>query len=85
MRKCLSILSQNDKVQSMDMKTYLKSVSPEERAVLAEKVERSVGYFYQISGGHRKPSSLLCKNLVLHEPRLSLHELRPDIWSEKSV
>lgn len=64
----------------MDMKTYLKTVSAVERIELAKKVDRSAAYFYQIAGGHRKPGSSLCILLVKHEPRLTLAELRPDIW-----
>lgn len=63
------------------MKTYLRSVAPEDRELLAEKVACSVAYFYQIAGGHRKPSAKLCKKLIEFEPRLSLAELRPDIWT----
>lgn len=68
----------------MDMKTYLKQSTPEEREQLAKAVESSVGYFYQIAGGHKNPGSQLCKDLVKYEPKLSLHELRPDIWEPPS-
>jgi hypothetical protein len=68
----------------MDMKTYLRLVAPAEREALALKVKRSVAYFYQIAGGHRNPSAKLCKNLVEHEPRLRLVDLRPDIWAPSS-
>ena len=67
------------------MKTYLKSVTPYEREVLALKVKRSVAYFYQIAGGHRNPSAGLCKNLVACEPKLALSDLRPDIWSKTDL
>jgi len=69
----------------MDMKTYLKQASPEQRAALADKVTSSVGYFYLIGGGHRKPSVKLCQRLVAAEPMLSLTELRPDVWSSGGV
>jgi hypothetical protein len=65
----------------MDMKTYLKQASQEERESLAVKVDSSVGYFYLIGGGHRNAGKDLCKALVAAEPKLTLHELRPDIWS----
>lgn len=64
----------------MDMKTYLKQATPEERDALAAKVGSSVGYFYLIGGGHRNAGKNLCKALVAAEPRLTLNELRPDIW-----
>ncbi len=62
------------------MKTYLKQASPDEREELAAEVKSSVAYFYLIGGGHRKPGTDLCKALVAKEPKLTLHELRPDIW-----
>lgn len=65
----------------MDMKTYLKQASPDERQALAAKVESSVAYFYLIGGGHRNAGKDLCKALAAAEPKLTLHELRPDIWS----
>lgn len=64
----------------MDMKTYLKQASAEERESLARAVESSVGYLYLLGGGHRKASSKLCQKLVAAEPKLTLGELRPDIW-----
>lgn len=64
----------------MDMKTYLRQASAEEREALAAKVESSVGYFYLIAGQHKKPGAKLCRKLVDAEPKLTLSELRPDIW-----
>ena len=63
------------------MKTYLKQASPEERAALASSVKSSVGYLYLIGGCHRRPGVELCKALVAAEQKLTLRELRPDIWS----
>lgn len=64
----------------MDMKTYLRQASPQERRALANSVKSSVGYFYLIAGGHRHPSTGLCQSLVVNEPKLTLSELRPDVW-----
>jgi hypothetical protein len=64
----------------MDMKTYLQQASPEEREALASEVGSSVGYFYLIAGKHRNPSHGLCQRLVTAEPKLTLSDLRPDIW-----
>jgi hypothetical protein len=66
----------------MDMKTFMQTSTPEEREKLANSVNSSVAYFYQIAGGHKKPGSQLCKKLVSADPRLTLIELRPDIWGE---
>jgi hypothetical protein len=68
----------------MDMKTYLKQATPDERQALAKAVASSVGYFYLIGGRHKKPGTGLCQKLVQAEPRLTLAELRPDIWPELS-
>lgn len=69
-----------DKVITMDMKTYLRQATSEQREQLATAVESSVDYFYQIAGGHKKPGTDLCKRLVAAEPKLTLTELRPDVW-----
>lgn len=66
----------------MDMKTYLQQATPDERDALAAAVGSSVGYFYLIGGGHRRPSPSLCKRLVGAEPKLGLGDLRPDIWTQ---
>lgn len=66
----------------MDMKNYLKQATPDERETLASLVSSSVGYFYLIGGGHKKPGTGLCQRLVAAEPKLTLAELRPDIWPE---
>lgn len=62
------------------MKNYLKQATPCERKTLAEIAGTSVAYLYLIGGGHRNPSDKLCKRLVAAEPKLTLHELRPDTW-----
>lgn len=66
----------------MDMKTYLRQATPDQRQALAAAVHSSVGYFYLIAGNHKRPSAKLCHALVAAEPKLNLHELRPDIWPE---
>lgn len=67
------------------MKTYLKQATPHEREALALAVGSSVGYFYLIAGGHRNAGTDLCKLLVEAEPRLTLHDLRPDVWDVDPV
>lgn len=76
----LSVLYLFGKVVPMDMKTYLQQASPVQREELARAVSSSVGYFYLIGGRHRRPSSKLAQALVIAEPKLTLPELRPDIW-----
>lgn len=64
----------------MDMKTYLKQAAAAERETLAREAGTTVGYLYLIGGGHRRASSKLSQALAAAEPRLTLGELRPDIW-----
>jgi DNA-binding transcriptional regulator YdaS (Cro superfamily) len=65
----------------MDMKTFLKNTSPDEREALANRLGTSVAYFWQIAGGHRKPSALLCRRLEAASGGLiSAAELRPELF-----
>ncbi len=66
----------------MDMRTLLRSMREPERQALAAKVDSSVGYLRLIAGGHRRPSTDLAKKLVEADRRLSLAELRPDVWGQ---
>lgn len=61
----------------------MKVATPDERELLANRVESSVAYFWQLAGGHKKPGHKLCRRLVAAEPRLKLADLRPDIWSRE--
>lgn len=67
------------------MKTFLQQATREEREELAARVDSSVGYFYQIAGGHKKAGPKLCKLLVREEPQFTLSELRPDIWGSETA
>lgn len=64
----------------MDLRTLKSEVTDLDWRVLAAKVERSPDYLYLCALGHRNVSPALAKSLVDVEPRLTLHELRPDIW-----
>ena len=66
----------------MDMRTYLHSVTPDERLRLANELGTSVNYFFQIAGGHRKASFTLAKRLEkATNGVLRKESLRPDIFS----
>jgi hypothetical protein len=69
----------------MDMATYLKQAAPEERQALADTAGTSVGYLYLIGGGHRRASPKLCRALHSADARLTLCELRPDIWGQAAA
>jgi hypothetical protein len=64
----------------MDLKTYFQITKPAERNALAVACETSADYLYLASRGDRKVGPNLAKKLVKKERRLTLHELRPDIW-----
>lgn len=64
----------------MDMKTWLRQATNDERQALAAKAGYSVGYLYLIAGKHRHPRPVRCRALVEADPKLTLWELRPDIW-----
>lgn len=66
----------------MDLRNYFLSTRPAERKVLAEAVGTSVDYLYLCSTNKRKPGPALCMRLVAAEPRLTLGDLRPDIWGD---
>lgn len=63
------------------MKKYLKQAAPYDRKTLADAAGTSVAYLYLIGGGHRRAGPELCKKLVAAEPKLTLCDLRPDIWA----
>lgn len=65
----------------MDLQTLLRTIEPREREALAKRAKTSVGYLYLLAGGHRKPSPKLARKLVTVEPRLTLPDLRPDLWA----
>lgn len=64
----------------MDLRTYFKTTDPEERKVLAEAADTSVGYLYLCSRGARQPSPKLCRRLIAVGGPFTLPELRPDLW-----
>ena len=64
----------------MDLRAFNNSVTDTDWRVLAAKVEKSPDYLYLCALGHRNVSPQLAKALVSVEPKLTLHELRPDIW-----
>jgi hypothetical protein len=59
------------------------ALPPEGKHALAAAADTTYIYMSQCAGGHRKPSVRLCRSLVAADPRLTLEELRPDIWGER--
>jgi DNA-binding transcriptional regulator YdaS (Cro superfamily) len=69
----------------MDMRTYLNSLTPQDRETFAGKCETTVDYFWQIAGKHRNAGPALAKRINKHSGgAVTLQELRPDIYGEPS-
>lgn len=64
----------------MDLKAYFEATKPKERRVLAATCGTSEEYLRFCANGYRQPGHELARKLVAAEPRLTLAELRPDIW-----
>jgi len=71
----------------------LSDLSAAERTALALRIGRSPKYLHQLAYGTvdvktgevRQPSTALCKQLVAADPRLTLAELRPDVWGHDEI
>lgn len=67
----------------MELKEYIRFLTPEERQAFAVKANTSVGYLYQLAGGHRKAGALLAKNIeIITSRRVKAVDLRPDIFGK---
>lgn len=64
----------------MDMRTYLNTVPKEDALRLAAAVNSSLNYLRLIAYKQRQAGPGLAKRLVAADSRLTLAELRPDIW-----
>ncbi|MCP1446421.1 transcriptional regulator with XRE-family HTH domain [Pseudomonas sp. GGS8] len=63
------------------MQEWLKKATAKERDQVAAEAGTSVGYLYQIAGGHRKPSLELSKKLQAAScGELTIQGLRPDLY-----
>lgn len=54
----------------MELKTFLRKVTKQERAEVAAACNSSVGYLYQIAGGHRYASPLMATRIERHTRRV---------------
>ena len=61
---------------------HLHELTPPERRSLAASIGSSPEYLWQIATGRRKPSCDLAKAMVKADPRLTLVELRPDVFAD---
>lgn len=67
----------------MNLKDFLASLPHGERKAFATRVGTSYPYLYQIAHGLRTPSPEFCRRLIQADDRLTLADLRPDIWDER--
>ncbi|NVZ22662.1 transcriptional regulator [Pseudomonas costantinii] len=66
---------------SSQMHEWLKTAATSERNRVATLAGTSVGYLYQIAGGHRRASLELSKKLqIATGGDLSMSGLRPDLY-----
>lgn len=65
----------------MDLRTWLNQTPADERGRVAKEASTSVGYLWQLAGGHRKASIELAKALeTATGGQVTRSDLRPDIW-----
>jgi DNA-binding transcriptional regulator YdaS (Cro superfamily) len=65
----------------MNLQQLLKALPHGQGKQFAARVGTSYPYLYQVAHGIRTPSPDFCKRLVAADERLTLAELRPDIWA----
>lgn len=67
----------------MKLRQYLDELKPEARRSFADRVGTTMDYFYQLTGGHRKPSVELVKRIESESGgKVTRYELRPDIYGD---
>ena len=69
----------------MNLRQLLDVLDASEKKALAESAGTVVIYLHQMADGHRQPSPRMAQTLVKCDPRLTLHELRPDIWTAQQA
>jgi hypothetical protein len=66
---------------AMDVKTYLSETDKASAEAMAARAGTTYDYLIQLAGHHRKPSPDLSRKLVkASRGKLTLPELRPDLW-----
>jgi hypothetical protein len=66
----------------MTLRELLDVLSAEEKRSLAAAAQTEYIYLFQLAAGARTPSPKLARRLVEADNRLTLAELRPDIWGQ---
>ena len=70
----------------MELKEYMKRMTPGERADFAKRANTSVVYISQISHGHRRAGIKTIKAIEdASGGKVTAKDLRPDIYGKKSA
>lgn len=64
----------------MKLRDLRETITRDEWNSLAQRAGCNPDYLYLCALGHRNVSPQLAQKLVRTDSRLTLHELRPDIW-----
>lgn len=65
----------------MTFAEFIRSINKDQRKALAQRCGTTEAYFYQIAGGHRKPSAMLAKKIA-KEANLDPAVLLPEIFGD---
>lgn len=71
----------------MNLREAWASMTPAEKLAFVEQCGTSYTYVSQCTGtgpGARRPSTKLARRMVEADGRLTLAELRPDVWAERA-
>lgn len=67
----------------MNLRELMDVLTYEEKLELARKADTGYYYLFHMAAGARLPSPRLARKLVEADNRLTLAELRPDIWGDQ--
>ena len=68
------------------LRDYLKALQPEAREALAAASATTLGYLYQLAGGHRLASAAMAVRLeTASKGKVTREELRPDLFLRQSA
>lgn len=67
----------------MTLRDLLPLLTAAEKRSLATSAGTQYIYLFQMAAGARQPSPKLARRLVAADARLTLPDLRPDLWGEQ--
>jgi DNA-binding transcriptional regulator YdaS (Cro superfamily) len=66
----------------MNLKTWIRQTTPEERREICEQIGTTMDYLWQIAGGHSRASARMALEIERYTG-VSKHDLRPDIFGPR--